>query len=125
MTANAQIYNLKILKSDTIQAVKEKCEKETKIPPESQNLVYKGRILSNEKLVSDYKIDNDHTIILVKKHIPSSSSSTENKQTSQNTNTIPILTLIIIIPIPILIILIIILVLIIIIIITIRIHLWD
>ena len=87
MTANAQIYNLKILKSDTIQAVKEKCEKETKIPPESQNLVYKGRILSNEKLVSDYKIDNDHTIILVKKHIPSSSSSTENKPTSQNTNT--------------------------------------
>ena len=87
MTANAQIYNLKILKSDTIQAVKEKCEKETKIPPETQNLVYKGRILSNEKLVSDYKIDNDHTIILVKKHIPSSSGSTENKPTSQNTNT--------------------------------------
>jgi len=87
MTSNAQVYTIKILKSDTIQALKEKCEKETSIPPQSQNLVYKGRILSNEKLVSDYKIENDHTIILVKKHIPSQPNTTETKPSSTTTNT--------------------------------------
>ena len=85
MTANAQVYTVKISKSDTIQTLKEKCQKETSIPPESQNLVYKGRILSNEKLVSDYKIENDHTIILVKRHTATQTSSTENKTTSSNT----------------------------------------
>ena len=51
-------------------------QKETSIPPQSQNLVYKGRILANEKLVSDYKIENDQTIILVKKtyNIPTNNS---------------------------------------------------
>ena len=87
MTSNAQVYTVKVSKSDTIQTLKEKCQKETTVPPESQNLVYKGRILSNEKLVSDYKIENDHTIILVKKHIPTQTSSTENKTTTSNTTT--------------------------------------
>ena len=86
MTSNAKVYKIKISKSDTIQALKEKCEKETEIPPQSQNLVYKGRILSNEKLVSDYKIENDHTIILVKKHTPSQTTTTETKTTT-TTNT--------------------------------------
>ena len=85
MTSNGQVYTVKVLKSDTIQTLKEKCEKETSIPPQSQNLVYKGRILSNEKLVSDYKIENDHAIILVKKHNASQPTGTENKTTSTNT----------------------------------------
>ena len=87
MTSNAQVYTVKISKSDTILALKEKCQKETSIPPESQNLVYKGRILSNEKLVSDYKIENDHTIILVKRHTASQQSTTETKAPSSNTTT--------------------------------------
>ena len=67
MTSNAKVYNVKITKSDTILKLKEEVEKQTQIPPLSQNLVYKGRILVNEKLVSDYNIENDHTIILVNK----------------------------------------------------------
>ena len=63
MTSNAQVYTVKISKSDTILKLKEQVEKLTTIPPLSQNLVYKGRILSNEKLISDYNIENDHTII--------------------------------------------------------------
>ena len=87
MTSNAQVYTIKVLKSDTIQTLKEKCEKETSIPPQSQNLVYKGRILTNEKLVSDYKIENDHTIILVKKHTSSPPTITENKTNTQSSTT--------------------------------------
>ena len=93
MTSNAQVYTVKISKSDTILKLKEECEKQTQIPPLSQNLVYKGRILVNEKLVSDYNIENDHTIILVKKHSapppkteskPVSSSNTSEQSSSNN-----------------------------------------
>ena len=86
MTSNAQVYSVKVTKSETIQSLKEKVEKETSIPAASQNLVYKGRILSNEKLVSDYKIENDHTIILVKKHTSSQPSTTETKPTTSTTS---------------------------------------
>ena len=87
MTSNAQVYTIKISKSDTIQTLKERCQKETTIPPESQNLVYKGRILSNEKLVSDYKIENDHTIILVKKHSPAPTTNETKPTTTTTSNT--------------------------------------
>ena len=70
MTSSTQVYTVKVLKSDTILKLKEECEKQTQIPISSQNLVYKGRILLNEKLVNDYNIENDHAIILVKKHSP-------------------------------------------------------
>jgi hypothetical protein len=92
MTSNAQVYTVKIEKSDTILQLKEKLRDITQIEPTSQNLVYKGRILANEKLVSDYNIENDHTIILVKKHtappkpqnIPQQTQNTSNNTTSTN-----------------------------------------
>jgi len=96
MTSNAQVYTVKVAKNDTILKLKEECEKETKIPPKSQNLVYKGRILANEKLISDYNIENDHTIILVKKHTapaptenkpPTTTTTNTNTNTNNNTNT--------------------------------------
>ena len=51
MTSNAQVYTVKIAKNETILKLKEECEKQTNIPPLSQNLVYKGRILANENLL--------------------------------------------------------------------------
>ena len=86
MTSNAQVYTVKIAKNETILKLKEACEKETKIPPLSQNLVYKGRILANEKLISDYNIENDHTIILVKKHTAPAPAPTETKPPTTTTN---------------------------------------
>ena len=70
MTSNAQVYTVKVAKNDTILKLKEECEKETKIPPKSQNLVYKGRILANEKLISNTNTNN-------------------NTNTNTNTNTNP------------------------------------
>ena len=37
MTSNAQVYSVKVTKSETIQSLKEKVEKETSIPAASQN----------------------------------------------------------------------------------------
>ena len=96
MILNAQVYTIKIAKSDTILKLKKEVEKQAQIPVEFQNLVYlvyKGRILSNEKLISDFNIENDQTIMLIIKHIspptsenkPTTASTTENN-TNQNPN---------------------------------------
>ena len=37
------------------------------VPPNQQILIYKGKILSNDKFISDYNIDNGDNIILNKK----------------------------------------------------------
>ena len=70
MRSNQKVYIIPIYKSNTIFKLKEKCEKETNIPVFQQNLIYKGRKLLNEKLIKDYNLDNEHTIILVKEHAP-------------------------------------------------------
>lgn len=66
-TNTNQQYELEILKSNTILELKLACQEKSSLPPENQNLVYKGRILSDEKLVSDYNMGEGHTVILVKK----------------------------------------------------------
>ena len=68
MTMNNILFDVPISKSSTVLELKTKSEEQSKIKPEEQNLVYKGRILADEKLLSDYNIQNDHTIILVKKY---------------------------------------------------------
>ena len=67
LASNNLIYNLPIRKSETILKLKEFCQIISNIPPDQQNLLYKGKILLDEKLIKDYDIENTHEIILVKK----------------------------------------------------------
>ena len=66
-----QIKNLKnymlIGRSDKIEKLKELCEKISDVPPDKQILIYKGKILSNDKFISDYNIDDGDDIILKKR----------------------------------------------------------
>ena len=66
LAANNKIYNLPIKKSETILKLKEYCHIISNIPSTQQNLLYKGKMLSNEKLIKDYDIENNCEIILVK-----------------------------------------------------------
>jgi uncharacterized ubiquitin-like protein YukD len=70
MSTNNTLFEVSISKSAPVKELKEACSAADKsnISPPEQNLVYKGRILADEKLLSDYNIANDHTIILVKKY---------------------------------------------------------
>ena len=67
LVSNNLTYNIPIRKEDTILRLKEYCHIISNVPQDQQNLIYKGKILSNEKLIKDYDIENNHNIILVKK----------------------------------------------------------
>ena len=69
-TKNLMNYML-IGRSDKIEKLKERCEQLSDIPPDEQILIYKGKILLNDNLISYYNIDNNDNIILKKKEEPS------------------------------------------------------
>lgn len=71
MSMNNTLFDVSISKSATVKELKDACSAADKsnISAPEQNLVYKGRILADEKLLSDYNIANEHTIILVKKYV--------------------------------------------------------
>ena len=85
LAATNKIYNLPIRKSDTILRLKEYCKILSNIPQDQQNLLYKGKKLINEKHISDYNIENDQTIMLVKKEEPIP-GNIPNNQNSNNLN---------------------------------------
>lgn len=68
MDNNYETFTLKIKNCFRVLQLKEECEKITKIPLSSQNLVYNGRILGNDRLLTDYDIKNNSLLHLVKKH---------------------------------------------------------
>ena len=64
---NEELYEISILKHDTIKKLKEEVEKKTSIPVLQQNLVYNEKVLKDENNLNDYEIDNDSIISLLKK----------------------------------------------------------
>ena len=80
-TNNNQTFDVKVMQSQTVLELKKECSETSGLSDSQQNLVYKGRILADEKLVGDYNIQEGHTIILVKK------VSQEEKDKSKSTTT--------------------------------------
>ena len=67
LASNNQVYNLPIRKSESIIKLKEYCQIISNIPQDQQILLYKGKMLLNEKLIKDYDIENNQEIILAKR----------------------------------------------------------
>ena len=58
-------------------------EEELKIPPYKQNLIFKGKMLHNEKKLEDYKISNNDLILLIEKFGETGDKVGLNKVTGQ------------------------------------------
>jgi ubiquilin len=89
MTSTNTTYEITISKSSTVSDLKKQISEKCQLEESQQNLVYKGRILADEKALSDYDIQNDHTIILVKKYKESNEQKTESKVTTTSTTNAP------------------------------------
>jgi ubiquilin len=86
-TNNNQSFDITILKSNTVLDLKSAIKEQSGLENNQQNLVYKGRILADEKLVSDYNIQEGHTIILVKKVSQDEKDKIKKEETTNTTTT--------------------------------------
>lgn len=73
-----------IERSDKIEKLKELCEKISDVSQDKQILIYNRKILSNDKLISDYNINDGDNIILTKKEEPSSVNNSLVSSLSNN-----------------------------------------
>lgn len=88
MTSNNQTFDISVSKSGLVLDLKKACVEKTGLKESEQNLVYKGRILADDKNIADYNIGNDHTLILVKKYSQESKTEQKTENITTNTNTI-------------------------------------
>ena len=64
---NVPVKELSLLSDMKIEDLRIIIEEEFKIPPQKQNLIFKGKMLQNEKKLEDYNISNGDIILLFQK----------------------------------------------------------
>jgi ubiquilin len=87
MTSTNTTYDIQISKTASVLDLKKQITEKSELQESQQNLVYKGRILADDKTLADYNIQNDHTIILVKKYTDTKTETKDTKDTTGSTNT--------------------------------------
>lgn len=55
--------------SDTVEVLKKRIEKETSIPVNEQKLIYRGRMLTNDKTLSESSLEDHCAVFLVKQKV--------------------------------------------------------
>ncbi|KAG0671167.1 hypothetical protein C6P45_001180 [Maudiozyma exigua] len=77
-------WEVSVEPTDTIEQLKKTIKEITEIPEDSQRLIYSGKILKDPETVESYKIQDGHSIHLVKSGLRKNNN---NSQTSSNTGT--------------------------------------
>ncbi|XP_059459775.1 ubiquitin-like domain-containing protein CIP73 isoform X2 [Corylus avellana] len=66
-TLDSQIYSFQVDKNVPVSSFKEKIANEIGIPVGQQRLIFRGRVLKDDHLLSEYHVENGHTLHLVER----------------------------------------------------------
>ncbi|OIW07931.1 hypothetical protein TanjilG_20032 [Lupinus angustifolius] len=67
-TLDSRIYSFQADKNMSVSSFKEKIVNETGVPVSRQRLIFRGRVLKDEHSLSEYYLENGHTLHLVERH---------------------------------------------------------
>ncbi|CAI9117054.1 OLC1v1018378C9 [Oldenlandia corymbosa var. corymbosa] len=82
-TLNSQIYSVVADKNMLVSAFKEKIAGQVGLPVEQQRLIFRGKVLKDEHLLSEYHVENGHTLHLVERQ-PSQSQPSSGPNAGSN-----------------------------------------
>ncbi|XP_062098620.1 ubiquitin-like domain-containing protein CIP73 isoform X2 [Humulus lupulus] len=87
-TLDSQIYSFRVDKNMSVLSFKEKIANETGLPVGQQRLIFRGKVLKDEHLLSEYHVENGHTLHLVERQPAQSqnSSGTSTGETNGDNN---------------------------------------
>ncbi|KAI9395509.1 hypothetical protein POPTR_005G247900v4 [Populus trichocarpa] len=85
-TLNSQKYSFQVNKNMPVSVFKEKIANEIGVPVSQQRLIFRGRVLKDEHLLSEYQVENGHTLHLVARQPaqPQHSADTSSGDTTRN-----------------------------------------
>ncbi|KAH7663357.1 Ubiquitin-like protein [Dioscorea alata] len=88
-TLDSQIHTFRVGKNMLIQNLKERIAETTGVPAGQQRLIFRGRVLKDEHVLSEYHVEDGHTLHLVVKqptvaHPAPGTSSMEARGSNEN-----------------------------------------
>ncbi|XP_050366932.1 ubiquitin-like domain-containing protein CIP73 isoform X4 [Argentina anserina] len=86
-TLESQIYSFQVDKNMIVSLFKEKIADQTGVPVGQQRLIFRGKVLKDDHPLSEYHLENGHTLHLVVRQPsqPQSSSGTSSAEPHTNT----------------------------------------
>ncbi|KAG8654518.1 hypothetical protein MANES_05G140700v8 [Manihot esculenta] len=85
-TLDSQIYSFQVDKNMLVAAFKEKIANEIGVPVGQQRLIFRGKVLKDEHHLSEYQVENGHTLHLVARQPTQSQPSTDTSSGDTNAN---------------------------------------
>ncbi|KAI3852249.1 hypothetical protein MKX03_028401 [Papaver bracteatum] len=87
-TLDSQIYAFRVEKNMPVPLFKEKIAGTVGVPVEQQRLIFRGKVLKDNQCLSEYHVEDGHTLHLVARQPaqPQTSSGTPSGEANANTN---------------------------------------
>ncbi|XP_057974336.1 uncharacterized protein LOC131162162 isoform X3 [Malania oleifera] len=87
-TLDSQIYSFHVDKNMRVLSFKEKIANEVGVPVGQQRLIFRGKVLKDNHLLSEYHVENGHTLHLVARQPAQSQGTSSNSsgETNENNN---------------------------------------
>lgn len=85
-TLDSRVYSFQVAKNMPVSAFKEKIANEIGVPVSQQRLIFRGRVLKDEHVLSEYHVENGHTLHLVERqpNQPQASGTNSGEPTGTN-----------------------------------------
>lgn len=86
-TLESQIYSFRVNKNMPVPSLKQKVASATGVPVEQQRLIFRGRVLKDDHLLSEYHVEDGHTLHLVVRPTAQLQTPTGTNSGETNRNT--------------------------------------
>ncbi|CAN0871841.1 Ubiquitin-like domain-containing protein CIP73 [Linum grandiflorum] len=85
-TLDSQVYSFQVDTKMSVAAFKEKIASQIGVPVNQQRLIFRGRVLKDDHLLSEHQVENGHTLHLVARQSSQTQPSSEMNSGDSNTN---------------------------------------